>query len=159
MPGLFVKVILPLSVQDTYTYRIPAEFDGKIFPGQRVIVQFGRKKFFSALVLEISENPPPDIKVKDLIQILDDEPLIFPENLKFWQWMAHYYCATPGDILRAALPPGLIIESKSKVISTEFNEEMLLSPNEYLIADLASEGIISLDKLQKKLGNNFSYKL
>ena len=158
MPGLFVKVILPLSVQDTYTYRIPAESEGKIFPGQRVIVQFGRKKFFSALVLEISDNPPPDIKVKDLIQILDETPLVFPGNLKFWQWMAHYYCAAPGDILRAALPPGFILESKSKVISTEYKEERLLTPKEYLIADLASEGIISLDKLQGKLGNNFSYK-
>ncbi|MDD4143370.1 MAG: primosomal protein N' [Prolixibacteraceae bacterium] len=158
MPGLYVNVILPLSLQETYTYRIPGELEGKIVPGQRVVVQFGRKKFFSALVLSISDSPPPDIEIKDIIQILDDKPLLFPDNLKLWKWMAQYYCCTLGEIFRAAFPPGLILESKSKVILTGNKDECILTGEEYMITDLADEGIISLDMLQKKLGNKFSYK-
>jgi primosomal protein N' (replication factor Y) len=158
MPRLFADVILPLSLQDTYTYRIPGELTGKVVPGQRVIVQFGRKKFFSALVLSFTESPPPGIEIKDIIHILDDKPLLFPENLKLWKWMAHYYCCTLGDIFRAAFPPGLILESRSKVLLTGNREESKLTGKEYLIADIAEQGIMSLHNLQKKLGDKFSYK-
>ncbi len=153
-----MNVILPLALQDTYTYRIPLKFKRKIYPGQRVIVQFGRKKFFSALVLEITDNPPSGIEFKEIVQVLDDKPLLFPENFKLWKWMAEYYCCSLGEIFRAALPSGFILESRSKVIFAGKGEEYTLSKEEYMIIDLIGEKILSIDNLQKKAGKDFSFR-
>jgi primosomal protein N' (replication factor Y) len=104
MPEMFAQVILPLPLHDEFTYRVPVEFQQKIKPGQRVVVQFGAKKFYAALVLSLSENPPQNIELKEIIQLLDEEPVVLPHNLELWKWMAGYYCCTLGDVFRAALP-------------------------------------------------------
>jgi primosomal protein N' (replication factor Y) len=158
MPSEFVQVILPLSLHETYTYRIPEEYKGKINTGQRVIVQFGRKKLFSALVLSVEDSAPLNIKVKEILQIVDEEPVVLQVNIDMWKWMAEYYCCSLGDVYRAAFPPGLILESKSKVFLTGHDKEYSLTDKEYLIIDHAGPGSVSLDKLQQKLGKQFSYK-
>jgi len=159
MPEMFAQVILPLPLHDAFTYRVPEKWQQKIKPGQRVVVQFGAKKFYAALVLSLSENPPQHIDLKDIDQVLDDEPVVLPQNLELWKWMAGYYCCTLGDVFRAALPSGLKLESKSKIVLTEKDEEQELTDKEFQILEFLKQNSFTLDGLQKKLGKSFSYSV
>ncbi len=157
MPELFAQVILPLSLHDSYTYRVPEKLQPNIKPGQRVIVQFGQKKLYAALVFSLSATKPENIEVKEVQQILDEEPVVFPKNFELWEWIAKYYCCTTGDVFRAALPTGLKLESKSKIYSTGIEKDDKLSEKEELIIEQVEQEIILLDELQKRLGTGFSY--
>ncbi|MBW6533973.1 MAG: primosomal protein N' [Mariniphaga sp.] len=157
MPEKFAQVILPLSLHDAYSYRVPEKWHAAIKPGQRVVVQFGAKKFYAALVLSLSETPPENIELKDIVQLLDEEPVVFPQNLELWKWMADYYCCTLGDVFRAAIPTGLKLESKSKIILAGDDEEQEITEKEFRILDLVKKDVSTLDALQKKLGREFSY--
>lgn len=157
MPELFAKVILPLSLHDTYTYKVPISLQYQIQQGQRVIVQFGKKKFYAALVISLSKETSENIELKEIQQILDEHPVVLPKNLELWKWIAGYYCCTLGDVFRAALPSGLKLESKSKAFLTEKEEETPVSEKEFQIIQQLNGGPLSLDELQKKLGTAFSY--
>lgn len=133
MPELFVQVILPLSLHNSYTYKVPEPLHSQIHPGQRVIVQFGQKKLYATLVLSISNSKPEDIEPKEIQQILDTEPIVLPQNFELWQWIAKYYCCTLGDVFRAALPTGLKLESKSKIFLTGTEIETGISEKEDFI--------------------------
>lgn len=157
MPEIFAQVILPLPLHDAFTYRVPEQWHSRIKPGQRAVVQFGAKKYYAALVFSLSDSPPENIELKEIVQLLDDEPVVLPKNLELWKWMADYYCCTLGDVFRAAIPTGLKLESKSNIILTEDVEEQEINENEFRILDLVKQDISTLDALQKKLGREFSY--
>ncbi|WP_346856437.1 primosomal protein N' [uncultured Draconibacterium sp.] len=157
MPELFAQVILPLSLHGAYTYKVPALLQNDIAPGKRVIVQFGKKKMYAALVLSLSSEMPEEIEIKEVQQILDEHPVVLPENFRLWHWIASYYCCTLGDVFRAALPTGLKLESKSKVFLTGADTQVKVSDNEEIILRQLEQDVCLLDDLQRKLGSNFSY--
>lgn len=157
MAERFAKVILPLSLHDTFTYRIPPELLADIAPGKRVIVQFGKRKFYAALVSELTEQKPEDFEIKDIQQILDEQPVVLPKNLDLWNWIARYYCCTLGDVFRAALPTGLKLESKTKVYLTNTPATSPLSEKEAAIINEIKRGTNVLAELERKLGKNFSF--
>lgn len=158
MPQLFAQVILPLSLHDAYTYRVPESLQDEIAPGKRVIVQFGKRRLYAALVRSLSENKPSDIdKIKEVLQVLDERPVVLPKNFELWDWMASYYCCTLGDVFRAALPTGLKLESKTKVFATGSEEMMTLSETESQMLRIINDGVNVIADLELKLGNEFSY--
>ena len=157
MPKMFAQVILPLSLHDAYTYEVPLNMQPAIQPGQRVVVQFGRKKFYAALVVSVSDEKPEGFQAKEIVQLLDESPVVLPQNLELWRWMAIYYCCSMGDIFRAALPPGLKLESKSKIFLTGNDDEQQVSEKEQLIINQLQQDISTVEILQKKLGSRFSY--
>lgn len=157
MPDLFAQVILPLPLHDSYTYRVPDDLQDKIGPGQRVVVQFGKKKFYAALVTSLSKTPPENIEIKSISQLLDDKPVVLSNNFELWKWIAEYYCCTLGDIFKAALPSGLKLESKSKIFLTANEEETGISEKEFVIIQRLKQKDITLDELQKNLDEKFSY--
>lgn len=112
---LFIDVVVPLSVANKYTYRVPKEMNELIAVGKRVIVQFGRSKFYTAIVYAIHNNPPKDYVAKYIDTILDDEPIVTTSQLKLWDWISHYYVCNPGDVMNAALPSGLKLSSTSHI--------------------------------------------
>jgi len=158
MSELFAQVILPLSLSGKYTYKVPAKLRGRINMGMRAVVQFGKRKFFSAIVTSLSEESPGDMETKEIIQLLDEHPVVLPQNFKLWEWMADYYCCNPGDIYRAAMPPGLKLESKSGIFLTGEDKEVILSEKEQIIINGLKQDNTSLERLQKDLGKDFSYK-
>jgi primosomal protein N' (replication factor Y) (superfamily II helicase) len=157
MPELFAQVLLPLSLHDSYTYKVPEILHSEIKPGQRVIVQFGQKKYYAALVFSLSGSKPENMEIKEIQQILDEEPVVFAKNFELWEWIAKYYCCTLGDVFRAALPTGLKLESKSKVFSTGIDTDCELSEKEAVIVNQVEQDVVLLDDLQKRLGTKFSY--
>lgn len=113
---LFADVILPLPLDYRFTYRIPAAFQDRVKVGARVIVQFGKRKFFSALVYKLHQNEPTgDFEIKDIDAILDEEPIVGIQQLQLWEWIAGYYCCSLGEVYKAALPSGLKLESQTKI--------------------------------------------
>ncbi len=112
---LFIDVIVPLSVANKFTYRVPKEFNELIAVGKRVIVQFGKTKFYTAIVYSVHANPPKEYIAKYIDTILDDEPIVTNSQLQLWDWIAHYYLCNPGDVMNAALPSGLKLSSTSHV--------------------------------------------
>lgn len=157
MPKLYAQVIVPLSLHDAFTYEVPDHLQSQIEKGKRVVVQFGRKKFYAALVVSLSKEKPADINVKEISEVLDEHPVVLPQNLELWKWMAKYYCCTLGDIFRAALPPGLKLESKSKILLTGNDEEHEITEDEQQILLQLAEDVNTLDGLQRKLRSRFSY--
>jgi primosomal protein N' (replication factor Y) len=113
---LFADVILPLPLDYRFTYRVPAAFQARIKVGARVIVQFGKRKFFSALVCNLHQNEPTgEFEIKDIDAILDEEPIVGVKQLQLWEWISNYYCCTLGEVYKAALPSGLKLESQTKI--------------------------------------------
>jgi primosomal protein N' (replication factor Y) len=157
MPELYAQVILPLSLHDSYTYKVPEEYQEQIKLGQRVIVQFGRQKYYAGLVISVSNDNSNNMELKSIQQILDDRPVVLEKNIELWNWIADYYCCTLGDVFRAALPSGLKLESQSKVFLTEIENENHISAKEHLIIQKIGKNVVFLDKLQNELGPDFSY--
>ncbi|HIE45455.1 MAG TPA: hypothetical protein EYP87_04660 [Flavobacteriaceae bacterium] len=85
----------------------------------RVAVPFGKSKIYTALVYEIHQIEPTVYEAKDIYQILDDEPIVNPYQLKLWTWIAEYYLCTIGDVLRAGLPSLFLLESETLIIRNE----------------------------------------
>jgi len=114
-PSLYADVLLPLSLPVLYTYRIPDTFRKRIKPGMRVSVQFGPKRIYAALVKEVHTRKPGSHTTKDILSILDESPVVLEIQYRFWEWIAGYYLCAEGEVMKAALPSGLRLESESKV--------------------------------------------
>jgi primosomal protein N' (replication factor Y) len=105
----YVDVILPLPLEGTFTYAVPAAMQHKAAAGVRVLVPLGKTKTYTALVLR-QHDSKPDFDVRDIYAVLDDEPVLLSTQFSLWQWIADYYMAPLGDVYKAALPAGLKAE-------------------------------------------------
>lgn len=99
-----------------FTYAIPDELAEKVIEGGRVVVQFGKRKIYTALVVGIHDRKPVGYEIKEILSVLDEVPVILPAQLKFWNWIAAYYLCHPGEVMNAALPSAFKLASESKVI-------------------------------------------
>jgi primosomal protein N' (replication factor Y) len=133
----FVDVVLPLSIPNTYTYRLPYELNSHIKTGIGVIVPFGRKKLYTAIVAKIHEEVPKNYQVKYVESILDKEPIIIANQFKLWKWISEYYMANLGDVMNASLPSNFKLGSETKIcIHPDFDKDYdKLSDKEYLIIE------------------------
>lgn len=134
---LFAEILLPLPVPGSFTYRVPYELNMKAKIGQRAVVQFGKSKVMSGLIISLSTDVPDCNNIKYLLDVLDDEPVINEKQLKLWKWIASYYMCHLGEVMQAALPSALKLSSESKIsLAEDFEvDNMALSDNEYLIAE------------------------
>ncbi len=110
----YIDCILPVPLNQYFTYRISEKIADKAKVGCRVIVQFGNRKYYTAIILQIHTNKP-EYETKETETLLDDEPIVGLHSFSFWEWMAAYYCCPVGDVMNAALPSGLKLESHTSV--------------------------------------------
>lgn len=110
----FVEVILPLPLSGTFTYSIPEELKGKVFPGCRVTVPFGKKVTYTALVASLHDNANSDYDIRPIYEILDETPIVLDKQVKLWDWISKYYMCSLGEIYKAAIPQGLKGEFKPR---------------------------------------------
>ncbi len=100
----------------------------------RVAVSFGNTKMYTALVLNIHQNKPELYEAIEILQILDEKPIVTEIQLQNWQWIASYYMCSLGDVYRAALPSAFLLESETIVLKNDkFTEEANLNDDEFLI--------------------------
>lgn len=150
--AIFIDVILPLSLPRLYTYRVPADLEQDIAVGKRVAVQFGKRKVYAAIIHRIIETPPKDYEAKYILDVLDEEVIISPPLLKFWEWMASYYMCTLGDVMNAALPASFRLESTTLIrLNTDCDlSQIELSDKEFLIAEaLTVREELNMDQLME----------
>jgi primosomal protein N' (replication factor Y) len=156
---VFAEVILPLPLKQMFSYEIPAAYADEVYSGMRVVVPFGKKKLYTGIIYTIS-NERPHFSTKEILSLLDDEPVIDVLHLKFWKWIADYYMCSIGEVYRAALPAGMKPEGESVLTLQEIEDITALSPKEQQIVNLLlNEKDLSLKKLQKKLDFKGFYTL
>jgi len=115
----YADVVLPLPLAETYTYALPAPLQEKVQVGCRLVVPFGARKIYSAVVVRLHNdagNSGEAVKYKEALELLDEYPLLLPCQLSLWRWIADYYLCTLGEVFKAALPSGLKLESESVVV-------------------------------------------
>ena len=136
----YVDVVLPLHLPQYYTYRVPYEYNDAILVGQRVVVQFGGSKVYSAVVRNVHRQSPDHGNVKYILGILDPQPVVTELQLQFWEWIAQYYMCCVGDVMAVALPSAYRLQSESFVeVHPDFSGEISnLSQNEIKILELLS---------------------
>jgi primosomal protein N' (replication factor Y) len=134
---LFVEVLLPLPVKGTYTYRVPAAAMDQMLLGIRVAVQFGKKKIYTGLVVDIHDRIPQNFQPKYILSVVDETPIVNHTQLQFWKWLATYYMSTAGEVMNAALPSALKLAGETQIVlHPEAKEhEQHLNEKEFLIAD------------------------
>ena len=151
----YADVILPLPLENSYTYRIPEDLKSAVTPGCRVIVHFGKKRYYTAIVMEVHDREPvSDFETKEIYALLDATPVLRRPQLRFWKWISSYYICKLGDVYKAALPSGLKLESETAVTYNEdFEATAPLRPNEQAVLD-AFSGVLKLtiSELEKKTG-------
>ena len=112
---MFVDVILPLPLDGLFTYSVPQPWGGEVKIGIRVLVPFGRNKTYVGIVAKTHKGPlPSDFQIKDILQVMDAEPILLDSQLRLWQWIADYYMSPIGEVYKAALPSGLKAEEGYK---------------------------------------------
>lgn len=153
---MFAEVILPLPIYSTFTYSIPDSMQDAVV-GSRVLVQFGKRKFYTGIIAGLHQDPPEGYDVKPISSLLDPEPIIRYPQLKLWQWIADYYLCSLGDVYKAAIPTGLKPESTTFVsLHPEFDpdaEDLKIKEEERMILDTISDcKKISISEIQSKTG-------
>lgn len=154
---LYIDVILPLPLGNTFTYSVPNEWTEKVSIGMRVVVPFGKKKMYTAIISLIHSNKPIlPYEPKEIICFLETKPILRHPQLKFWQWISQYYQAFLGDVFQAAVPAGLKLESETQVrINADFEGNETLTEKEIGILDALSDGKIqSVTDLEKITGTH-----
>lgn len=112
----YADVILPLPIYTSFTYEVPELMHEQVKVGSRVLVPFGNSGCHTGIVESLhSVTPSADVETKEIIVVLDTEPILRHPQLRFWRWMAQYYLCAPGEVMKAALPAALKVESESWV--------------------------------------------
>ena len=144
---LFVDLILPLPLDGIFTYRIPYEMNDLVREGLRVVVQFGSRKVYAAIVYKVHEIIPEAYSPKYVLAVLDGEPIVYEKQFSLWQWLSDYYIAPLGAVMNAALPTALKLSSESQIVLNPDFEVGSMALNEKegaLLMAVQSQDAISL---------------
>ena len=136
-------IILPLAIADVYTYNIPDEVCPTI--GCRVLVPLGKKSILGVIYRHHEGELAPNIKVRDIIQIIDEQPIVTPKQIQLWEWLAQYYMCTLGEVMAAALPSEIIDDNYSAA-TTQYIQ---LSPA-YLATETQEQLLKDLQRAKKQ---------
>lgn len=157
----WAEVILPLALPTTYTYGIPEELLSRAQPGCRAEVVFGRNKKYAGIIKSVTDQKPA-YETKLLLNILDDEPVVYPRQLQLWKWISEYYMCSEGEVMSAALPTHFKLSSETILIYNDaFGDDFsALDDEEYLVAEaLLLKKELSLSEVQQLLDVTHVYPL
>ena len=150
---MYADLILPLALPETLTYSVPSEFIDDIAIGCSVVVPL-RNKMYSAIVQKLYEDEPKPYIVKPIISIVDKNPIVNQQQLEFWKWIAEYYMCSIGEVMTAALPSGLKMQSQTQIsLSDLYNGEVDVTEREAELYSIIEDcKNITLQQLIKKSG-------
>lgn len=152
---MYADVIIPLALPKTYTWSVPESLADLVKPGIRVEVGLGKNKKYSGIIKQLRRDAPA-YETKDILNVLDTEPVVFETQLKLWEWIAGYYMCSEGEVMAAALPAHFKLSSETIIV---FNEEAgddftELDNDEYVVAEaLAVKKQLTVDETQELLDN------
>ena len=150
----FAETLLPLAIPGTYTYRVPEGM--RLSIGMRVLVPFGRKKIYTAIITSLHDMEPKGYDVKEILGTLDEKPILRHPQLEFWQWISDYYLCSMGEVYKAAVPSGLKVESETTIsVNPDFEESEpgQLTDRERVILDFtAQRGRVQIAEIANATG-------
>ena len=150
----FAETLLPLAIPGTYTYRVPEGM--RLSIGMRVLVPFGRKKIYTAIITSLHDMEPKGYDVKEILGTLDEKPILRHPQLEFWQWISDYYLCSMGEVYKAAVPSGLKVESETTIsVNPDFEEGEpgQLTDRERVILDFtAQRGRVQIAEIANATG-------
>lgn len=147
---LTANIILPFPLNDTYTYYVPQAMEDNICVGQRVIVSFGAKRFFTGIVYSLGEASNV-ADLKPIAEIIDNKPIVSQNQLLYWRRLADYYICSLGDIMRLALPSALRLQSDTTVIiNEEITPDNLSDKESFVYSILQNENGLKINNLAKQ---------
>ena len=153
---IYASILLPLALPGCFSYIVPPRLVARVAVGSRVVVPLGPRRFYTGIVVELQEqNPQPETQLKEVADVADDRPCVLPEQLALWQWMAHYYMCTEGEVMKAALPQGMKLESETWIVrNADFlpDGQQLNATDRAILQLLDAEKGSELKELAKKLG-------
>jgi primosomal protein N' len=156
---MYAEVIIPLALPRNYTWSVPEQWRTQIRPGCRVEVELRNKKY-AGVVKRLHEDKPAAFEPKPIGNLLDAEPILHPDQLKLWEWIAGYYLCSEGEVMAAALPAHFKLSSETILV---FNEEAgedftHLDNNEFLVAEaLLIKKELKLSEVQQLLDSRVVY--
>ncbi|MDQ6757770.1 MAG: primosomal protein N' [Bacteroidota bacterium] len=157
----WAEIILPLAIPKTYTYSVPQHLLLKAKIGCRAEVVFGKNKKYAGIIKSMS-NKKSAYETKEILNVIDDEAIIYPQQLLLWQWISEYYMCSEGEVMAAALPTHLKLSSEAIIIFNEdYGEDFsALDNEEYLVAEaLLLKKELRLPEVQQILDVNHVYPI
>jgi primosomal protein N' (replication factor Y) len=137
---IFTDVLLPVPIPQAFTYRAPRHLAEQVQVGSRVIVPFGKNRVLTGIVSKVHSSPPEKYKAKYIAELMDEEPVVTPEQLWLFQWVADYYMCFPGEVMNMALPSGMKVNSESRIqLNPDFEHAELLDDFEKNILKVVEE--------------------
>lgn len=157
---MFAEVIIPLALPRNYTWSVPERFRDQVRPGVRVEVVLGKNKKYAGVIRALHQDMPQAFEPKDILNVLDVEPIIFPHQLQLWQWIAQYYMCSEGEVMAAALPAHFKLSSETTIVfNEEYGEDFsALDHDEYLLAEaLLIKKELKVPEVQQVLDSSHVY--
>ena len=158
--GGFAEIIIPLALPKNYTWSVPERLSEQVRVGVRVEVGLGKNKKYAGVIKRLHNEKPEAFEAKDILNVLDAEPIVNEEQLKLWEWIANYYLCSEGEVMAAALPSHFKLSSETVVL---FNEEYgddfsHLDHDEYLVAEaLLLKKELKITEVQQILDSSHVY--
>ena len=152
---MYAEIIIPLALPKNYTWFIPENFLPDLQPGCRVEVTLRNKKYAGIIKRFVSEKPDA-FDPKPIGNVLDTEPLIYPEQLALWEWIAAYYMCSEGEVMAASLPAHFKLSSESILIYQDSygDDFSALDNEEFMVAEaLLIKKELKLSDAQEVLGS------
>lgn len=160
MPNRYAEIIIPLALPKNYTWQVPSSMDEAVKPGIRVEVNLGKNKKYAGIVKRIRQEKPEFFEPKEILNVLDTEPVVYESQLRLWEWMASYYMCSEGEVMAAALPSHFKLSSETIVVfNEEFGEDFsTLDHDEYLVGEaLLIKKELSISEVQQLLDSSHVY--
>lgn len=148
MKQLVAEIILPLPLAQTYSYNVE-NFREEIVAGMRVIVPFGKRKFYTGIVYKLKEEEETS-SLKPVLSLIENYPIVLPKQFLLWEWIANYYQCSLGEVFKAAIPSGFRIESTTYISKNQKIEYTSLSEREQTALSLITENAVPLEEVIKK---------
>jgi primosomal protein N' (replication factor Y) len=157
---LYAEVIIPLALPKNYTWSVPEAMKSQVRPGCRVEVNLGRNKKYAGIIKKIHSEKPEFFEPKEILNLLDVEPVVFEQQLELWEWIASYYMCSEGEVMAAALPAHFKLSSETVlVMNEEYGDDFsALDHDEYLVAEaLLIKSELKLSEVQQILDSSHVY--
>lgn len=157
---LFADIIIPLALPKTFTWSVPPQFAETVKPGCRVEVNLGKNKKYAGIVKELHHNKPAFIEPKDVLNVLDVEPVLFERQLELWEWIASYYMCSEGEVMAAALPAHFKLSSETILVyNDEYGDDFsALDHDEYIVGEaLVIKKELKITEVQQLLDSPHVY--
>lgn len=159
----YIQVILPLAVEDEYYYALPHSLIGdsvsEEIVGRRVVVSLGERRSYTGVISTVSEIPPAGRiagRIKRVDALMDETPIVSAEQIVLWRWIASYYHCRLGQVMRVAIPGGLLPGSGTMIhLADDYRAEHRMTVMEEAILDQLTrepKRVLSIEALRSRLG-------